>query len=119
MRRTGLRQDEASREKDLDPLTVELENWDREAYYSGAHPLHICITGDRKTRRLLRAQIVGRRDAEVSKRVDIFATALFHEMTINALNQLDLSDTPPLSRPWDPVQMSTQTWMRAWEEGRG
>jgi len=34
-------------------------------------------------------------------------------MTVEALNDLDLSYTPPLSSPWDPVQMGAQEWMRA------
>ncbi|MGD8968651.1 MAG: FAD-dependent oxidoreductase [Anaerolineae bacterium] len=114
--RTGLRDDEASKELALDSLTVELETWDHKVYYPGAHALHIRITGDRETERLLGAQIVGHRHAEVAKRIDIFAAALFHEMTIDALNGIDLSYTPPLSSPWDPVQMSAQAWMRArWE----
>jgi hypothetical protein len=33
-------------------------------------------------------------------------------MTIEELNELDLSYTPPLSSPWDPVQMSAQAWLR-------
>jgi hypothetical protein len=31
-------------------------------------------------------------------------------MTVEGLNQLDLSYTPPLSSPWDPVQMAAQAW---------
>jgi NADPH-dependent 2,4-dienoyl-CoA reductase/sulfur reductase-like enzyme len=115
--RTGLRDDEASEEEHLDPLTVELETWDHKVYYPGAHALHIRITGDRETKRLLGAQIVGHRDAEVAKRIDVLATALFHGMTIDTLNELDLSYTPPLSSPWDPVQMIAQVWMRARGEG--
>jgi hypothetical protein len=37
--------------------------------------------------------------AEISKRVDIYATALFHNMTVDALSELDLSYTPPLGSP--------------------
>jgi NADPH-dependent 2,4-dienoyl-CoA reductase/sulfur reductase-like enzyme len=57
-------------------------------------------------------QMVGSHKAEVSKRVDIFATAIFNEMTIGSLNDLDLSCTPPLSSPWDPVQQAAQEWKR-------
>ena len=68
------------------------------------------MTGDRQSGRLLGAQIVGHWQAEVAKRIDIFATALFHGMTIDAVSDLDLSYTPPLSSPWDPVQMAAQAW---------
>ena len=55
--------------------------------------------------------MVGHVSGEVAKRIDSVATALFHRMNIEALNDLDLSYTPPLSSPWDPVQMSAQAWV--------
>jgi len=109
--RTGLRDSEAA-EVGFEPVTLETEIWDHKAYYPGAQKLHIRITGDRRTQRLLGAQIVGHYQAEVAKRIDIFATALFHNMKIEELNDLDLSYTPPLSSPWDPVQMSAQAWLQ-------
>jgi hypothetical protein len=33
-------------------------------------------------------------------------------MTVEKINQLDLSYTPPLGSPWDAVQMATQAWVR-------
>jgi hypothetical protein len=49
----------------------------------------------------------------VPKRIDIAATALFHGMTVDALNDLDLSYTPPFGSPWDVVQTAAQDWSRA------
>jgi len=71
------------------------------------------ITGDRTSGRLLGAQLVGHRTAEVSKRVDTYATALFHEMSVAAVSDLDLSYTPPLGAPWDAIQAATQAWEAA------
>ena len=34
-------------------------------------------------------------------------------MLIEQLDDLDLSYTPPLSSPWDPVQMAAQDWVIA------
>jgi NADPH-dependent 2,4-dienoyl-CoA reductase/sulfur reductase-like enzyme len=110
--RTGLRDGEAV-EAGFDPYTVELETWSHKAYYPGARELHIRITGDRQTHRLLGAQIVGHYHAEVAKRIDIFAAALFHNMTMEQLDDLDLSYTPPFSSPWDPIQMSAQAWVKS------
>ena len=115
--RTGLRDDEA-REVGFDLLTVQIETWDHKVYYPGAHRLHIRVTGDHQTGRLLGAQIVGHRTAEVSKRVDVFAVALFNGMTVDALNDVDLSYTPPLSTPWDAVQVAVQAWMKDDREDR-
>ncbi len=107
--RTGLKDAEAA-SAGFDPLTVESTFWDHKVYYPGAHELRLRVTGDRKTGQLLGAQMVGHVQGEIAKRIDIFATALFHEMSIDALSDLDLSYTPPLSSPWDPVQMSAQAW---------
>jgi len=86
--------------------------FDKDTYYPGAKPLRIRVTGERDTGRLLGAQILGHYGTEVSKRIDVFAAALFHGMGVDALNDLDLSYTPPLSCPWDPVQMSAQNWSK-------
>jgi NADPH-dependent 2,4-dienoyl-CoA reductase/sulfur reductase-like enzyme len=106
---TGLR-DKGAAAAGFDPLTVAITAWDHKVYYPGAKQMHIRITGDRRAGRLLGAQIVGPRETEVSKRIDVFATALFHGMSVEALCDLDLSYTPPLSSPWDPVQMAAIHW---------
>ena len=87
--------------------------FDHKAYYQGAHQLHIRITGDRASGRLLGAQLVGDHRAEVAKRIDIPAGALFHHMTVDGLNDLDLSYTPPFGSPWDAVQLAAQAWTQA------
>jgi hypothetical protein len=83
------------------------------AYYPGAHQLKIRITGDRTSGRLLGAQLVGHHDAEVAKRIDIPAGALFHHMTVDRLSDLDLSYTPPFGSPWDAIQLAAHDWVRA------
>jgi NADPH-dependent 2,4-dienoyl-CoA reductase/sulfur reductase-like enzyme len=110
--RTGLRDDEAS-QAGFDPFTVETITWDHKVYYPEAREVRIRVTGDRKTGRLLGAQMLGHRHTEIAKRIDTFATALFNGMRVEELNDLDLSYTPPLSSPWDPVQMSAQSWVKA------
>jgi NADPH-dependent 2,4-dienoyl-CoA reductase/sulfur reductase-like enzyme len=110
--RTGLGDAEA-REAGLDPLTVEVTVDDHKAYYPGAHPLHIHLTGDRGDGRLLGLQLVGQRSGEVAKRVDTAAAALYAGLTVDELNALDLSYTPPLGSPWDPLQHAAQLWLRA------
>jgi NADPH-dependent 2,4-dienoyl-CoA reductase/sulfur reductase-like enzyme len=109
--RTGLRDHEAA-QAGFNPLTVGSTQFDHKAYYPGAHQLHLRLTGDRQTGRLLGAQLVGHQDAEVAKRVDIPANALFHHMTVDGLSDLDLSYTPPFGSPWDAVQLAAHDWVR-------
>ncbi len=109
--RTGLRDHEA-RAAGFDPVTVGSEADDHKAYYPGSHRIQMRFTGDRATGRLLGVQLFGHRHAEIAKRIDIAATAIFHHMTIDSLSDLDLSYTPPLGSPWEAVQMGAQAWVR-------
>jgi NADPH-dependent 2,4-dienoyl-CoA reductase/sulfur reductase-like enzyme len=109
--RTGLRDHDAAA-AGLDPVTVGSVEYDHKACYPGAHRLHLRITGDRRSGRLLGAQLLGDQRAQVAKRIDIPATALFHHMTVASLSELDLSYTPPFGSPWDAVQMAAQAWTR-------
>lgn len=109
--RTGLSEDEA-RAEGIQAVTTEVVVNDHKAYYPGATPIHCSVTADRSTGRLLGAQIMGTWGAEISKRCDVFASALFHGMTVDSVSDLDLTYTPPLSSPWDPVQMACQAWER-------
>ncbi len=109
--RTGLRDSEAVA-AGFDPFTVEFETWDHKAYYPGAEKLYIRLTGSRTGKELLGAQMLGHKHSEVSKRIDVFASAIYNRMRIDELSDLDLSYTTPLSSPWDPIQMSAQAWSR-------
>lgn len=107
--RTGLREAEAVK-AGFKPLTTEVTAWDHKAYYPGAKQLRIRVTGDRETGLLLGAQIVGHWQSQVAKRIDVFAAALHLGIAVEEINDLDLSYTPPLSSPWDPVQLASQAW---------
>jgi NADPH-dependent 2,4-dienoyl-CoA reductase/sulfur reductase-like enzyme len=109
--RTGLRDHEAAT-AGFDPCTVETQTDDHKAYYPGSHRITMRVTGDRGTGRLLGLQLFGHKNAEIAKRIDIAATAIYHGMTVDAVSDLDLSYTPPLGSPWEAVQMGAQAWVR-------
>jgi NADPH-dependent 2,4-dienoyl-CoA reductase/sulfur reductase-like enzyme len=109
--RTGLRDAEAVA-AGYEPASVTVDVDDHKAYYPGATRLHVRVTGDRHDGRLLGAQLVGSYGAEISKRIDIIATAIHADSSVAALSDLDLSYTPPLSSPWDPLQIAAQAWAR-------
>jgi NADPH-dependent 2,4-dienoyl-CoA reductase/sulfur reductase-like enzyme len=109
--RTGLRDHEA-KAAGFDPVTVGSAADDHKAYYPGSHRVSMRVTGDRGTGRLLGMQLFGHKHAEIAKRIDIAATAIFHGMTVDAVSDLDLSYTPPLGSPWDAVQAAAQAWVR-------
>ena len=72
-------------------------------YYPGAKPLSIKVFFQKTTGKILGAQLIGYDG--VDKRLDIFATAIRHEMEATDLAELELSYAPPYSSAKDPVNM--------------
>ena len=105
--RTGLNENEALK-AGFQPVSADFETWDHKVYYPPAEKLYIRVIADQKTGKIVGAQMFGAYKTEVSKRIDIFGAAIFHETTVNQFSDYDLSYTPPLSSPWDPVQMAVQ-----------
>ena len=116
--RTGLRDHEAEA-GGYHPNSVDFEGDDHKAYYPGSHRIQMRYTGDRQTGQLLGVQLFGHRHAEVAKRIDIAATAIFSKLSVETVSELDLSYTPPLGSPWDVMQGGAQAWVRAHETGLG
>jgi glycerol uptake facilitator-like aquaporin len=83
-----------------------------DAELPGSHRIRMRTTGDAASRRLLGVQLFGHRHAEVAKRIDIVASAIFSDLRVDEINDLDLSHTPPLGSPWDVVQGGAQAWVR-------
>ena len=107
--RTGLRHHEAAA-AGLAPRTVPVTVDDHKAYYPGAQSVHVRITGDTETGRLLGVQMLGAIATGVAKRIDTAAVALYHHMSVEEISDLDLSYTPPLGSPWDVLQAAVQAW---------
>ncbi|MCK5098528.1 MAG: pyridine nucleotide-disulfide oxidoreductase, partial [Desulfobacteraceae bacterium] len=59
------------------------------------------LVGDRKTGRLLGAQMVGKEG--VAHRINAIAVALHNQMTVADFGQSDLAYAPPFSPVWDPL----------------
>lgn len=98
--RTGLNESEA-RAAGFDFTTSTVEQSSRAGYYPGAKPITVKVVVERHSHRLLGAQIIGREGA--AKRIDVLATAIWNEMTVDEITQLDIGYAPPFSPLWDPV----------------
>ena len=101
--RTGLTEREAEA-AGLDAFGVITEAPSRAHYYPGGQLMRIKIVAERQTGRLLGAQIVGGQGA--GKRIDVLATALWNEMSLDEVGGMDLSYAPPFSPVWDPVLLA-------------
>lgn len=98
--RTGLNLKEAH-EAGFDAVGNDVKTRSRAHGHPGSTPIHISMTGDRKTGRLLGAQMVGKEG--VAHRINAVAVALHNKMTITDFSQADLAYAPPFSPVWDPL----------------
>ncbi len=98
--RTGLTEAEA-RDLGHDVAVVEFEANTAAGYWPESRRMHMRAIADRKTGRILGAQIFGGRGA--AKRIDAMAMAIWNDMTAHDLVNADLSYAPPFSGVWDPV----------------
>jgi NADPH-dependent 2,4-dienoyl-CoA reductase/sulfur reductase-like enzyme len=103
--RTGLNESEA-RDAGFVHQTVSVESTTKAGYYPGTENMTTKLVYERRTGRLLGAQIVGQDGS--AKRIDVLATALTAGMTVEQLTALDLAYAPPFAPVWDPVLIAAR-----------
>ncbi|MDD2542412.1 MAG: FAD-dependent oxidoreductase [Desulfuromonadaceae bacterium] len=72
-------------------------------YYPGAAMLSFKLLFSPETRRVLGAQVIGNQG--VDKRIDVIATAIKGNMTVDDLTEIEHAYAPPYSSAKDPVNM--------------
>lgn len=107
--RTGLTEKEAIA-KGVNVYATTIRTTDRARYYPGATELHVKLIMDRISRRLLGAQLIGAQGA--AKRIDVLATALYAQMTVDDLTRLDYSYAPPYASVWDATLIAANVLSR-------
>jgi len=112
--RTGLSEAQA-REAGFRFTAVVTESTTRAHYYPGAEDITVKLVAEQGTGRLLGAQILGR--AGAAKRIDVLATCIWNEMTVEEIHGMDLSYAPPFSPVWDPVLIAARRTAERLEGG--
>lgn len=97
---TGLN-NEAADELNTVVEAFVMEVNDIASYYPDVRPMKIRMLVEQNSRKLLGMQAVG--EHGVDKRIDVFATALYNDMTFESLLNLDLAYAPPFSGVWDAL----------------
>lgn len=103
--KVGLNEKELQKEK-IDYEAVTVQSNDIASYYEGVAQITAKLTYDQQTRRLLGGQIIGEKG--VDKRIDVLVLALTMGMTIDDLEDLDLSYAPPYNSVWDVLQRASR-----------
>jgi NADPH-dependent 2,4-dienoyl-CoA reductase/sulfur reductase-like enzyme len=97
--RTGLNLAEAEK-SGFDPVQNWIETRSRAHTQAGAAGIWVNLIGDKKSGRLLGAQMVGKEG--VAHRINAPAVALHAQMTVEQFYQTDLAYAPPFGPTWDP-----------------
>ena len=100
---TGINMKTAEQEG-IDADYVILSPMSHAGYYPGGKVMTMKVIFEKKTYRLLGAQIVGYEG--VDKRIDVSAAAIHAGMKASDLKDLDLAYAPPYSSAKDPVNMA-------------
>jgi len=108
--RTGLSEREAA-DADIDVVTATVKDRTRAGYFPGAGPIWVKLVCEPKTGRLLGGQIVGVEGA--AKRIDVLATCVWAELTVEEIELLDLGYAPPYSGVYDPVLVAARAAVKA------
>ena len=98
--RTGLSLTEAQK-AGFEAVENSIQSSSRAHSYGDSHPLWVNLIGDKKSGRLLGAQIVGKEGA--AHRINGPAVALHNRMTVAQYSQTDLAYAPPFGPTWDPT----------------
>ncbi|HVF74852.1 MAG TPA: FAD-dependent oxidoreductase [Acidimicrobiales bacterium] len=103
--RTGLSEREATA-AGFGYEAVTITSTTRAGYFPGAGKITVKLLAEKRSGRVLGAQLVGFEGA--AKRVDVLATAITVGMTVEQMTALDLSYAPPFAPVWDPVLVAAR-----------
>ena len=101
--RTGLSMEEAV-DAGFEPVYTDIISKSKAHTFSSAERIHAALIADKKSGRLLGAQISGKEGA--ARRINAAAVALQAGMTVEDFYACDLAYAPPFSPVWDPLLMA-------------
>jgi len=108
--RTGLSVEEA-RKAGFEPAEVVIQSRTRAYNHPGSSVIIVQLVGDKKTGRLLGAQMVGKEGA--AHRINAPAVALHAKMSVEEFGQSDLAYAPPFGPSWDPLLTAANQLVKA------
>lgn len=98
--RVGLSVEEAEA-SGFDVVTESVSAWSRVAMMPGSSKLWIKTIADKRSKRLLGVNMVGKDG--ITLRANTFAVAIQHKITLPEMQQWDLAYAPPFTPLWDPI----------------
>ena len=108
--RTGLSVEEA-RKAGFEPAEVVIQSRTRAHNHPGSSVISVQLVGDKRSSRLLGAQMVGKEGA--AHRINAPAVALHARMSVEEFSQSDLAYAPPFGPSWDPLLTAANQLVKA------
>jgi pyruvate/2-oxoglutarate dehydrogenase complex dihydrolipoamide dehydrogenase (E3) component len=96
----GISSEEAER-SGFTVVTEHITDHSKIPFYPGSAELHIATIADKKSGRLLGANLYGKQGAVL--RANTLGVAIQQKMTVKEVSDLDLLYAPPFSPLWDPI----------------
>jgi len=96
----GLSSREAE-ESEFNPIVEHIVGDSRISFYPRSEKVHIIAIADKKSNRLLGANVVGGSGSAL--RANTLGVAIQQKMTVEEISKLDLLYSPPFSPLWDPI----------------
>lgn len=100
----------------FDAIETVIEHDSLSNYLSENTPTLMALVFDRKTHRILGAQIVGANGAGL--RINALVSAITGQLALDDLTYLDLGYTPPVSPLWDPIAIAGTVALKTIKEIR-
>jgi NADPH-dependent 2,4-dienoyl-CoA reductase/sulfur reductase-like enzyme len=93
---------------DVDSQVIEAES--KVGYMPGSKRMLIKLIFDRRSGRLLGAQMAGKEG--VARRINALAVAIHQKMSVDEIARLDFAYAPPFSAPMDPILVAAEQAMK-------
>jgi NADPH-dependent 2,4-dienoyl-CoA reductase/sulfur reductase-like enzyme len=102
--------EEDAREAGFETVCETVTGWSRVAVMPGSERVTVRLIADRKSQRLLGANVFGREGAVL--RANTLAAAIHQKVTIGDMQQWDLAYSPPFTPLWDPLLVAANAMQR-------
>ncbi len=101
--RTGILDHAEAREAGFEPLTETIKAKSRAGYYPAGGTVHVTLTVDRPTGRVLGASLASEYGEGAVHRSHAVVGAVTEGISVGELANYDLAYAPPFNTTWDPV----------------
>lgn len=99
----------------IEPIVGKFSGTTLPHYFPGKKAITVKVMADPEEEKIIAAQIIG--EEEVHQRINVLATAIFKEMTLEDFMQLETCYAPPAAPTLDCMTLAVDTALMRWRRG--